>query len=474
MEGVWSRRRFLHASAAAAAAAALGSACSSSDAKEAAPRSSTTEAPSTTTTMSPQKRSRLDDIEHVVILFQENRSFDQIFGTRKDVRGFGDPDVLKLPDGKPIWYQPNARNPDGYVLPFPMTATGPGGQCGGDVDHSWEGQHVAWNGGKMDGYAERMGQLAMGYYRRQDLPWYYALADEFTLCDSWFCSVLGPTNPNRYYSMTGTIDPQGRNGGPAIDNSGKGYTWETYPERLTRAGITWRVYHDVDDFDDNMLANFVQFQEVKKPDVLWDSGMRTRTVAEFEADCANDALPQVSWIVAPEAQSEHPIFSPAGGQAYTKRHLDAIFANPKVWAKTVFILSYDENGGFFDHVPPPVPEPDTPDEWVGDLPIGLGPRVPGLVISPWSRGGVVNSEVFDHTSTLMFLERRFGVEVPAISQWRRETCGDLLTTLDLRRYDPSVPKLVDPAPATAEVLANCFKDQWPGAPKEQALPTVEA
>lgn len=470
MEGSLSRRRFLHLSAAAAAAAAVGTSCSSGGSTG----TTSTTARATSTTMSPQKRSRLSDVEHVVIIFQENRSFDQIFGTRKGVRGFGDPDVLELPDGKPIWYQPNKRNPEGFVLPFPMTATGPGGQCGGDVDHSWEGQHIAWNGGKMDGYAEQMGQMAMGYYRRADLPWYHSLADEFTLCDSWFCSVLGPTNPNRHYSMSGTIDPGGRNGGPAIDNSGTAYTWETYPERLQRAGVSWRVYQDVDDYGDNMLENFVQFQEVKKPDPLWDAGVRTRKISEFEADCASGNLPEVSWIVAPEAQSEHPIFSPADGQAYVKRHLDAVMKNPKVWAKTVFIISYDENGGFFDHVPPPVPEPGTADEWVGDLPIGLGPRVPGMVISPWSRGGVVNSDVFDHTSTLRFLEQRFGVEAPLISEWRRETCGDLLSTLDFSSYDPSVPKLTDPAAVTKEVLANCFTDQWPGAPKVQALPTVEA
>ena len=469
-----SRRRFLQVGGAAAAAAALGSACSSSkDDAAGSPAASTTEL-RTTTTMSRQKRSRLSDVEHIVIFFQENRSFDQIFGTRKGVAGFGDKDVLKLPNGKPIWFQPNKRNPDKYVLPFPVTAKGPGGQCGGDVDHSWEGQHVAWNGGKMDGYAERMGQLAMGYYTRQDLPYYYDLADKFTLCDHWFCSVLGPTNPNRHYSMTGTIDPEGRNGGPAIDNSGTSYTWETYPERLQRAGVTWRVYQEVDDYGDNMLENYRQFHEVKAPDPLWDSGVRTRTPADFVADCKNGDLPQVSWIVAPEAKSEHPIFAPATGQMYAYQHIKAIMDVPELWAKTVFILSYDENGGFFDHVPPPIPPPGTPEEYVGEEPIGLGPRVPGLIVSPWHQGGRVDHEVFDHTSTLRLLEQRFGVEANLISDWRRQTCGDLLSTFDFAGYDPSVPELVDPTASVEAVEAACFKDQWPSPPAQQELPTTEA
>ena len=181
----------------------------------------------------------------------------------------------------------------------------------------------------------------------------------------------------------------------------------------------------------------------------------------------------MSWIVAPESLSEHPIYSPAGGQAYVKRHLDAIFANPKLWAKTAFILSYDENGGFFDHVPPPTPPKGAKGEWVGDEPIGLGMRVPGLVISPWSRGGKVVSDVVDHTSTLRFLEARFGVEAHLISPWRRETCGDLTSMLDLDAHDPSVPTLPDPAPTTEQVLAACFDGHWPAPPAEQVLPEVE-
>lgn len=454
-----SRRRFLQMTAAAAATGTVLSACTSSDGGSAV-----------TTTRKAKPKGSINDIDHVVIFFQENRSFDQLYGTRKGVRGFGDPDVLTLPNGKPIWYQPSKSNPDGYILPYPMTATGPGGQCSGDPAHDWDSQHKAWNGGKMDGYAMTMGQMAMGYLTEDDLVWYNALADEFTLCDSWFCSVLGPTNPNRHYAMTGTIDPAGLGGGPATDNSGVAYTWETYPERLQKAGVTWRVYHQADDFDDNNLKFYKQFQGLKETDPLFDAAMRNREVSDFEDDCAKGNLPQVSWIVAPQADSEHPIYAPAVGQAYVYKHLNAIMKNPKLWAKTAFIFSYDENGGFFDHVPPPTPDPGTKDEFVGDEPIGLGPRVPGLIISPWSRGGAVNSDVFDHTSTLRFLEQRFGVEAPLISAWRRETCGDLLTAFDFDSFDPSVPKLPNPTAQAANVLDHCFQDEWPKVPEEQKLP----
>ncbi len=464
MYGDWSRRRFLQLSAASAAALALG-ACSSDDGGSSADRS---------TTSATRRSGTLKDIDHVVIMFQENRSFDQIFGTRKDVRGFGDPDVGVGEDGRPIWYQKTDAHPDGYVLPFAMTAKGIGGQCGFDVDHSWEGQHTAWNKGAMDGFARQMGPLAMGYFRRQDLPWYYALADEFTVCDSWFCSVLGPTNPNRYYSMTGTIDPANTGGGPAIDNSGKHYTWETYPERLQKAGISWQVYQQDDDYGDNCIENFRQFQGLPKSDPLWRRGVRTTEVRDFVADAKAGNLPQVSWIVAPERQSEHPVWAPADGQAYVARHVQAIMDNPKLWAKTVFILSYDENGGFFDHVPPPVPDPGTRDEFVKGQPIGLGARVPGLILSPWSRGGHVNSDVFDHTSTLRFLEERFGVEAPLISAWRRETCGDLTSTLSMDRFDPSIPKLASPAKLAADVTDACTEGPRPEPPKPQGLPAVEA
>ena len=419
----------------------------------------------------PATPAKLTDIDHVVIFFQENRSFDQYFGTRPGVLGFGDPNVVKGESGRPAWYQPTPLHPAGYLLPFRLDSRTTSGQCAPDVSHSWEDQHAARNGGHMDGFVRHMGADAVGYFAPDDLPYYRAVADEFTVCDHYHCSVLGPTNPNRYYSMTGTIDPAGTGGGPAIDNGTRPWRWETYPERLQRAGISWRVYHDADDYDDNCLKFFANFQGLPETDPLWQNALRNRKVADFAADVKSGNLPQVSWIVAPTALSEHPPYPPAAGEDLTHQYLGALLGTPKVWARTVFIWSMDENGGFFDHVPPPVPEPGTANEFVRGEPIGLGFRVPTIVASPWSRGGRVCHDVFDHTSTLRFVEKRFGVEVPNLTEWRRQTCGDLTSALDLSHTDRTVPSLPDTAAQLAAVTASC---RLPAAvpPAEQSLPRV--
>jgi phospholipase C len=238
----------------------------------------------------------------------------------------------------------------------------------------------------MDGFAKRMGVNSMGYFEREDIPLYWWMADQFTLCDHWFCSLMGPTTPNRYYSMTGTIDPAGLAGGPAKDNSVMNVSWETYPERLSAAGVSWRVYHEEDDFEDNCLKIFKKFRDAAPGSELHEAAMVNRTVEQFAADVASGNLPQVSWIVAPTLKSEHPPFPPAEGEAWMTGYLNALMTSPAMWAKTAFILSFDENGGFFDHVAPPVAPAGTADEYLGADPIGLGFRVPGLILSPWSRG----------------------------------------------------------------------------------------
>lgn len=469
----FSRRQFLHLSAAAAAAAALGAGCSS----EADAPSADAGTGASPTTTAPRSKGKLTDVEHVVILFQENRSFDQYFGTRPGVRGFADPDVLRLPDGRPIWYQPRPEHPDGYVLPYAQTANGPGGQCGIDPDHSWAGQHAAWNGGKMDGYARTMGEMAMGYFRRQDLPWYHALADEFTLCTRWFSSVMGPANPNRVLAVSGTIDPFNKAGGPAVDNLGTRYGWETYPERLQRAGIGWKVYQGADAGPANPLRTFVQFEEARPGDPLYRDAMQVRGIDAFETDCAEGTLPWVSWVVVPDAVTPNGGVSVVAQQGFLARAVGAVMANPDVWSKTMVIVTHDTSGGFFDHMPPPTPVPSPGAinlDFVGDDPIGLGARVPGLVISPWSRGGTAHDTVVDHSSILQFLEHRFGVEAPLISAWRRATTGDLLDALDFDAYDDSVPDLPDPLPQPVRSAEQCDVALWAGPPDPQAPPTVEA
>jgi len=429
--------------------------------------------------------SRLNDIDHFVILMQENRSFDHYFGTLRGVRGFSDAAALKHPDGRSVFYQPDAINPDGYVLPFHLDTSRTSAQQLRDLSHEWDAQHASLNDGKMDGFVSAhrdkngtAGPLTMGYHTRADLPFYYTLADAFTICDAYHCSVLGPTYPNRLYSMTGTIDPGGMRGGPVLNNDaakgGHTYAWETYPERLERAGISWQVYYDVyDDYLMNMTRFFKPFQSPGTP--LYNRARRGQPIDRFLENLRTGNFPQVTWVLGHAEQTEHPQYYPASGEHFVRTILQALWSNPKVWSRTAFILMYDENDGQFDHVVPPMPPPGTADEFVDGKPIGLGFRVPCMVISPYSRGGYVCSETFDHTSVLRLLETRFGVEVPNLSAWRRATCGDLTSAFAFNEG----PQLdVPPMPETAERLASIYETvptlPRPDVPKVQAMPVQEA
>ena len=398
----------------------------------------------------PSGSASLKNIKHVVLLMQENRSFDHYFGTLAGVRGFADPSALTLASGKSVFYQPDAVNPSGYLLPFHLDTRKSSAQKIPSTSHAWAVQHQAWNGGKMDQWlpAHRKadgpnGPYCMGYYNREDIPFQFALAEAFTICDTYHSSVMGPTSPNRMYWMTGTIDPDGLHGGPILSNTAPpgGYTWTTYAERLEQAGISWKVYQQKDNYGCNLLETFKVFREAKKGSPLYAKGMERGDEGEFEHDAANDRLPAVSWIIPTSYQSEHPDYMPADGAAFVAGKLDAIAANPDVWAKTAFILNYDENDGIFDHVPPPVPPAGTPHEFVNGVPIGGGFRVPCIIISPWTTGGWVCSQPFDHTSVLQFLEQFTGVREPHISDWRRSTFGDLTSAFRIRRADNKVPHL---------------------------------
>ncbi|MCQ4042369.1 phosphocholine-specific phospholipase C [Streptantibioticus rubrisoli] len=395
----------------------------------------------------------LDDVEHVVILMQENRSFDHYYGTLNGVRGYQDTSLVRLPNGSDVLHQKLLGTLGGTtLLPWHLDTSTSDAQRIFDLDHSWNGTHSAWANGRYTNWIPAKSWYTMGYYRRQDIPFQYALADQFTLCDQYFCSTMASTNPNRLYLWTGMIDPRGTGGGPVTDNSEKGYTWTTYPERLQSAGISWKIYQQDDNFDDNPLAWFKQFQNAPKDSPLYTRGMVKRGPDDFAQDVASGRLPAVSWVVAPTDQSEHPNHPPAQGADFTASYvLDALAKHPQVWEKTVVFLNYDENDGFFDHVVPPVAPDGTPDEFVGGAPIGLGPRVPMIVISPWSRGGRVASEVFDHTSVLRFLENWTGVKEPNISAWRRTVCGDLMSAFDFRHKNSTAfPTLPD----TKKLLAD--------------------
>ncbi len=525
------------------------------------------------------------DAEHVVILMQENRSFDHCYGTLQGVRGFNDPRAIKLPNKNTVWLQTNAAGET--YLPFRLNIKDTKATWMGSLPHSWTDQVDARNGGKYDQWliAKRSGHkdyrnmpLTLGYYNREDIPFYYSLADAFTVCDQNFCSSLTGTTPNRLYLWTGTIRDQILNAYANVRNENVDYDktvrWKTFPERLEENNISWRIYQNelsvgagfegeedawLGNFTDNPIEWFDQYhvkfseayidslpkqirmlseeirmteekltglaagdegygqaerrlqrlkheREIAESDrkvytrenyaklsqreknlhekafttnkkdpfyhqltsLEYQDGSTTREVKipkgdvlhQFREDVKNGNLPTVSWLVAPENFSDHP-GAPWYGAWYVSEALDILTRNPEVWKKTIFILAYDENDGYFDHVPPfTVPEPgnsqagsmsgsiDGNIEYVTlkqDMErkdeknsrassIGLGYRVPLVIASPWSRGGAVCSEVFDHTSTLQFLEKflthKTGkkIEETNISAWRRAVCGDLTST----------------------------------------------
>ncbi|GAC1436446.1 MAG: phospholipase C [Solirubrobacteraceae bacterium] len=435
----------------------------------------------------PARTGQLRDIEHVVILMQENRSFDHYFGTFRGARGFGDA------RGRKAFAQ---RTPaGGKQLPFHLATHGQP-QCMPDISHEWGDQHASWNGGRMDGFAashERIngpvaGAATMGYHTAADIPFYTALAKAFTLCDGYHASVLGPTDPNRLYSMSASIDPAGKAGGPLLETltSTRGtlagaFGWTTMPEQLSARGVSWKVYTGAGGgFLDNVLPYFKKFQD--NP-ALQARGTKPSYPDDFLADLKAGALPQVSWVLTGILQTEHPEISTAkAGEAAARDLVSALVADPKLWRKTALFITWDENGGFFDHVPPPVPHAGTPGEFltVANLPgpakgvrgpIGLGVRVPLLIVSPFARGGFISSDTFDHTSLLRFLETRFGAEVPNLSAWRRRTCGDLTSAFNFAQPRNSVP----PLPAvtlTAQQLASggCARPLTPYPVPPNAMP----
>jgi phospholipase C len=395
----------------------------------------------------------LSAIKHVVVLMQENRSFDHYFGTMPGVRGFGEKGV-----SKDVFFQPDPDNPDGYLLPFHADTQNTSAQALPSNSHAWNVQHDSWNNGAMNGFVTSHleangidGQYTMAYYKRRDIPFHWALADAFTVCVVYHCSMLGPTWPNRLFLMTGTVDPAGGYGGPVYSNyvPPSGFSWTTYPEMLTEAGVSWRVYQENDNYGLNVLEFFDQYQSAPATSPLYQNAMRFYEPGQFEHDAVHDALPTVSWILPTSYQSEHPNYMPAAGADFIASKLNAIASNPDVWASTVFIIIYDENDGLFDHVTPPTAPAGTPDEYisVGGLnqPIGLGFRVPCIIVSPWTVGGFVCHETFDHTSVIRFLERLTGVRNPNISAWRRQTVGDLTAALSA---SPSlrIPRLPDTTP----------------------------
>nr|WP_174507033.1 phospholipase C, phosphocholine-specific [Acinetobacter sp. Marseille-Q1620] len=435
----------------------------------------------------------IKDVKHVVILTQENRSFDQYFGTLKGVRGFGDRFTIPLSNGRKVWEQYDASK--NKVYPYHLDSSRGNAQRVSGTPHSWTDGQFAWDHGRMGNWVQYKNPQSMGYYKKQEVEFQFSLANAFTICDAYHCAMHTGTNSNRMFIWTGTNGPTAAgvasvvNDLDSLGTSSVGYEWTTYPERLQRAGVTWKVYQNLpDNFTDNPLAGFKQYRKANEqsgqlPNAPYDERIDAiqplykgiaNTMPDggflgtLKEDIAKGQLPQVSWIVAPATYSEHPgPSSPVQGAWYIQEVLNALTDNPDLWSQTVFLINFDENDGFFDHIPSPsAPSKDVTGVTYGKSTLtdeqmsyeyaihgkasagqpnfrepkvsngigvyGPGIRVPMYIISPWSRGGYVNSQVFDHSSVIMFLEQCFGVKEPNISPYRRAVCGDLTSAFDFK------------------------------------------
>lgn len=492
----------------------------------------------------------IEDIEHIVVLMQENRPFDHHFGTLRGVRGFNDPRAvniqLPLASGSgttpaSVFLQPaGAKNEAaGFSVPagsvggpadgaavIPPFRVNPGGANPGltylpGTNHSWNNTHECWNEGQYNNFPPTNGPMVMSYMMREDIPYHYALADAFTVGDAYFCSILGPTNPNRMYLFSGCIGNLSNLGSGGTDGHGAGpatynglslnnayWTFPTFPEVLDAAGVSWKIYQDLagatfepdfgdgtgnsfaGNFTDNPVLYFNQYATAPANSPLFENGCTGTEIInllpgpgassadwlawaehlfdEFRSDVQNGTLPKVSWIIGPAGYTEHADWPVDYGAWYMSQIFNILVSNPEVFSKTVFIVDYDEGDGSFDHLVPPTPPQSSAygastvsianeivtatGEPSGTLsgPIGLGTRVPFLVISPWSKGGYVVSEVFDHTSVIQFIEKRFGVHEPNISAWRRAVTGDLTSAFNF--VNPN--RAFAPLPSTAGFLPS--------------------
>jgi phospholipase C len=481
----------------------------------------------------------IKDVEHVVILMLENRSFDHYFGTMRGVRGFGDPHPIPLESGKPVWFQSDGQT---EIPPYHHDTRTTSAIRVPVTPHSFADAQAAWNQGNFGFWPKYKTAYSMGHYTRYDIPFQFALAEAFTICDAYHCSVTTGTDPNRIFFWSGSnFDPKLRAQGinctdetsepdnlrcwiegklpePGYIYAGNALTWPTIPEVLQDAGISWRIYQDPNDNWTGAMHGclaFESFRSAKPGSPIYENGMRHWSLEQLAEHAKAGTLPQVSWVLPPATWSEHPLpSSPLHGAEFTTHVLNAITANPETWSKTVFFITFDENDGRFDHVPPPaVPsfnvdgtlagkstvdlkgmyfdDPQAKYRAPGDTisgnprPWAMGPRVPMYVVSPWSKGGWVNSQVFDHSSVGQFLEKRFGVTIPAISPWHRAVSGDLTSAFDfIRPNDPVMPTLpamrdtaaiVKAQEARAKPLPPAHPEalfQEPGARPSRPLPYV--
>jgi phospholipase C len=494
-----SRRRFLQATglgAAAAAAAGLG----------AGPAAASTASRSAAGRLPADWTGSIADLKHVVILMQENRSFDHYFGTLRGVRGFADKQALTWQSGNRIFQQPDpARTDLGYLLPYNLTD-----QIDGDLDHSWDGDHLARSGGLWNNWVPAKTEETMGYFTRDEIPFQYAVADAFTICDGYHQAIMAPTSPNRMYFWTGTSSGWTSNPNDyQVDFGSDAGTAEvtTYPELLQAAGIDWQVYTNdqvgdsgsypdyfLGDYGDNPLWFYQQYNSSNSTQggtsqlatrgavTPWQSNAGAPALSKIHAAYVlssfikavkSSTLPRVSWIVAPAGYCEHPSYTPDYGAHYVNTVLQTLFSNPALWNSTALFITYDEHDGFFDHQLPPFPEPSVTDEYISGLPIGPGTRVPMLICSPWTRGGYVDSNVYDHTSVLRFLATWTGVKPVNVTPWRESVTGDLTAAFDFQHPDFSIPGNIPTLGQTWALTQLTGGSTAPPAEGHQAMPAQE-
>ena len=493
-----SRRRFLqYTGLGAAAVAASGIGAGSASAAVSSPAAKT---------LPKGWSGTISDVKHVVILMQENRSFDHYFGTLRGVRGYGDKQALSYPNGTSIFAQPDKSRTDlGYLLPYNLTD-----QIDGDLDHSWDGDHEARNGGLWNNWVAAKSEETMGYFTRNEIPFQYAVADAFTICDGYHQAIMAPTSPNRMYLWTGTSSGWITNPDDyTVDFGPDAGTAEvtTYPELLQKAGVSWQVYTNdqvgdsgsypdyfLGDYGDNPLWFYQQYNTTNSRNggtgplatrgavTPWqtDAGAPAMSkthaayvLSSFINDVKSSKLPQVSWIVAPAGYCEHPSYTPDYGAHYVNTVLQTLFSNPALWRNTALFITYDEHDGFFDHQLPPFPEATVTDEYIGALPIGPGTRVPMMICSPWTRGGYVDSNVYDHTSILQFLATWTGVRPANVTPWRASVTGDLTTAFDFRRPDFSIPGNIPTLDQTWALTQLTGGSTTPPAEGDQKMPAQE-
>ena len=398
--------------------------------------------------------------------------------------------------------------PAEYMLPYHVNLSATSGECMVAPEMDYRADIKIWNNGLMDKWnMARIPGYGMAHFDRSDLPYYYALADAFTVGDQHFQSTFTQTCPNRMHLFSGSNNNLWNREARGSKNSTfmmlnnteptPGFDWPTMAETLEDAGVSWKVYMETDNFDDNGFAWFANFQNATQGDPLYEKGLKrvptNDLVPSFEADVKNGVLPQVSWLIAPANQSEHATNHPAAGEDLSARLLRVLQKNPEVYKKTAFILNYDEGGQFFDHAVPPTPNTNDGDGKStivtdGEIttesqetipkgnPIGLGFRVPLIIVSPWTRekGGAVYSEVVDHTSIIQFIEKRFDVKCPNISPWRRSITGDLTAAFDFDSApDYTWPLLPDTSDYVKNADQECATKPSPVVPRVQKLPVQE-